>query len=265
MTGNDIAGEVMRSGKYSSVDRAVVGRIITESTARYNKKKDIVKAAKKELHIIHESFLHKDCHAKAAEIIDACAGVDIKTDKKVAAALMELHSSTRERLRQAEEIYEYIGSHIKTEDHIIDLGCGFNPFALPFLGVLPATYLAYDISISTIRVLNKYFGVVQLPYTAGICDAAVEVPGLQANVLFMFKLFPILERRGKGRGFEILSDLKCSTSIISFPLESMSGKKKGMEAFYSRYFENGLPESFAILEKKSFNDEMFYIVGNRRE
>jgi len=79
----------------------------------------------------------------------------------------------------------------------------------------------------------------------------------------MFKLFPLLERRKKGRAPDLIGDLGCKTSIVSFPTKSASGKEKGMEAFYSRLFENGLPTDHAIIEKMSFHNEMFYVLRKR--
>jgi len=262
MTINEIAEEILHSKKYSNVDRAVVERIIAETIPKYPKHKDVIKAVKKELHIIHESFLQADCHIKAGNILDSYSG-DAKNDKELSLRIMALHTSTKERLGQAAEIYEHISRYVKSEDTIIDIGCGFNPFTLPFFHEKPKNYFAFDINLSTVQTLNAYFKCAGLPYSAEISDAVIQTPGVHGDVLFMFKLFPLLERQKKGRAFEIMVNLDCKISIISFPLESTSGREKGMEAFYSAEFEKGLPSDFSITEKVKFTNEMFYIVNVR--
>jgi len=260
MTVLEITDVILKSKKYSNVDKSVIERITTEAFPKYNRQKDIIKAVKKELHIIHESFLQAGNHAKTDIILDNYSGDDIKKDKKTALKLMALHTSTRERLGQETEIYELISRYVKAEDNIIDIGCGFNPFALPFYTKLPKDYIAYDIDSLTVRALNTYFRLAGLPYRSELCDAAVQTPKEQAGILLMLKLFPVLERQKKGRAFEMIKELDCCVSIVSFPLKSTSGKEKGMEVFYAEQFENGLPPSFFINEKVKFSSEIFYIL-----
>jgi len=103
------------SKKYSCIDRAIVERICQESFPKYRKLDEVIKAVKKELHIIHSSFLLEDCHKKAEVLIDAYTGKDIKTDQAFALRLMALHASTRERLEQAAEIYSCLSAYINEE------------------------------------------------------------------------------------------------------------------------------------------------------
>ena len=254
----EVVSEILRSKKYAGVDPAVVERIAAETIPKYAKQKDVIKAVKKELHIIHESFLHEECHAKAEAILSARPEIN----RDLALQLMALHASTKERLHQAAEIYECIGRYVGAGDSVVDIGCGFNPFALPLFAEQPKDYHAFDINTATIQVLNKFFGLAGLPYTAQLCDAAAQTPAVQGSVLFLFKLFPLLERQKKGRAFELLQAMGCKTSVVSFPLKSASGKEKGMEAFYTAQFEGGLPSNFVIIERVKFTNEMFYVVGS---
>ena len=261
MTIQKIAEEVLGSRKYSAVDRAIVERICEESISKYAKPKDIIKAVKKELHIIHGAFLVENCHIKAEALLDAYSGGDIKTDRVLAAKLMALHISTRERLGEADEIYSFLSAFIDPGDGIIDIGCGFNPFALPFFTVLPKNYCALDMNLSTISLLAKYFALAKLPYRSELFDAASQALGAPGDLVFLLKLFPLLERQKKGCGFAILDALDFRTAFVSFPLKSASGKEKGMEVFYSSSFEAELPEGLTIVEKAKFNNEMVYVLG----
>ena len=348
----DIPAACLGGGKYSGVDSSTVERIYVEMSAKYGSQKEIIKAVKKELHIIYGSFLQKanlprvhalidgyagadarlgtsnrtgagagaetqigtgagmgadasagagvgagldavagsgtDMYASAGSDIGTAAGSDIGSDRAFAARLMALHASTSERLRDAEAIYGFIGSRIKPGDTLVDLGCGFNPFALPYLNARPAVYIAYDICVQTIALINKYFALVNPAYCARILDAAAQspvfgdgkvtiasggnlaaAPGVAADaiaeagnaVLLMLKLFPLLERQKKGRACELLSAAHFRTAIVSFPTKSASGRDVGMEAFYSERFARSLPEGLIVADKAVFENEMLFVVN----
>ena len=172
-----VAGEVMRSKKYAALDEAAIMRVCGEAVVKYPKTKDAVKAAKKELHIIYGAFVDEGRLERAESMImnyggDACG---MMRDKAFAARLMELHSSTAERAGREEEIYSFIGRYFNQRTFATDIGCGFNPFALPFLPVQPAGYAAYDICARTIRTVNLYFSRLNNPsFFALAADAAAE-------------------------------------------------------------------------------------------
>ena len=63
---------------------------------------------------------------------------------------------------------------------------------------------------------------------------------------------------------EILSDMNFGVAIISFPLKSLSGKNKGMEEFYSNFFETNLPEEISMLDKQVIGNELFYAVKKQK-
>lgn len=257
--------KILDSKKYSGIKRSIIERIIKEKITNHKKQGELVKAVKNEIHIIHESFLTQNCHAKALELLDNYAGKDIIRDKSFSANLMRLHASTSERTREAEEIYAFIGKYIEEDDHIIDLGCGFNPFALPYYIIHPKKYTAYDISSTTTSIIEKYFKLANVNYRTGILDAAVQIPDIKGDVLLMLKLVPLLEHQKKGRSLEIIKTMsaganQCRVTIVSFPTKSASGKEKGMETFYSNQFENSIRPDFTIKEKKVFHNEMFYAI-----
>ena len=359
--------EILRSKKYSGLDRVFVERVFAETAAKYPGKpnhKDVVKAVKRELHIIYGAFLKQDCHTRAAALINSrigamnsglagaapsnsagttpsshpgaatachhgtapsnsagttqashpgaatachpgaapndCIGDALFTDKKLAMQLMGLHISTSERIGCLIDIYDWIGGFIGANDTVADIGCGFNPFALPFLQNLPRAYNAYDIDGRTVSLLNAYFSLFGESYRARTFDAITQAPCEPADVALLFKLFPLLERRQKGRAPRLLCELfsLCGptgparapyetqptrtpdetqptratdvtvparapcvhTAIVSFPTKSASGRDVGMEPFYTDLFTSGLPDSLAITGKAVFANEIFFVV-----
>jgi len=295
-----IVNEILRSKKYSGIDQVVIERICSEHAPRYSRQKDAVKAVKKELHIIHGSFLSKDCHALAWQMLRNYQGADVYTDMEFAAQLMGLHTSTAERAGRLTDIYAMVGGYIDPGDTVIDIGCGFNPFSLPFLRNRPKAYHAYDISDESVKLINAYFKPLGPAYRAELFDAVTQTPRNSAVsspaprpaadspernsaasspapcptadspvsrspeincILLMFKLFPLLEQQKKGRAFELLLAAPYRTAIVSFPTKSASGRERGMEAFYTDMFTRGLPDGLVIREKKAFDNEIFFIVA----
>ena len=59
---------------------------------------------------------------------------------------------------------------------------------------------------------------------------------------------------------QILIDMDFGVAIISFPLKSLSGKNKGMEEFYSNFFETNIPSTLSIIEKQVLGNELFYSI-----
>ena len=304
-----LAGEVLRGKKYAHVSRAAVERVCAESLLKYGKHKDAAKAAKKELHIIYGAYMQEGCHERAEALIrsrSSCAAhghtealvrgrtitPDILNDRELARALMSLHASTRERLGREEEIYGYVSGFVRPEDTLADIGCGYNPFALPFYAARPKHYIAYDICDRTAALLRTYFATAAagggfpgaggggfpgasgdgspgaagtargVAGTARALDAVAETPECGADIVLMLKIFPLLERQRKGRAFELLSQMGCRVAVVSFPTKSASGREKGMEAFYTDVFTRGLPAGLSA-EKSVFGGEMFFAVQRR--
>jgi len=262
MERSDIVAEVLKSKKYRGIDTSVIQRICADTAARYPKKKEALKAAKSELHSIHQSFLQYECHQTASALLTALPPDYSETQlDDMVMQLMRLHASTRERLAEIRAIYSFIGQHITAESTVMDIGCGFNPFALPLLREQAKAYVAYDINTETIDVLNAFFARTQSPlYKASIFDVVSATPGMTADVVLLLKLLPLLQQQKKGRGFELLTELRFQKAIVSFPLKSLTGKQKGMGTFYSAWMEDGLPSTLQTVHKRSFASEVFYIV-----
>lgn len=262
MNVDEIIAEVLSSKKYASIDPSVIRRVCTETVPKYQKQKEVIKAVKNELHIIHESFMQNDWYKNAQSLLSQlplcfdCSHL-IETSVKI----MQSHTSTRERLGDIKEICSFLDCYITKDSSVIDIGCGLNPFVLPLLSEYPAAYYAYDISSEEIDILNKYFTVLKKgKYIATLLDAVVSTPQEKVDVAFLFKLLPLLQQQKKGRAFSILEDLNFSKAIVSFPTKSIGGKHKGMEAFYSNLFEENLSSVFSVIEKQTFSNEMFYVI-----
>jgi len=250
-----IIAAVAESKKYAAIDPAVTRRVCTESMKKYPKWKDAVKAAKNELHIMHESFLTDGGYSAANALLEK--GLP---DAEACRSLLMLHASTRERAEYADAVCEMVSHYYTEQDALCDVGCGFNPFSLPLYPVQPAAYSAYDISRDSVGLLNRYFSMLgKADYRAEILDAVTDIPA-PCDLMLAYKILPLLEQQKKGRAMAFLADAAFSRAVISFPLKTLSGRERGMEAHYSAFFEEQLPDGIRILQRKIIGNELFYFI-----
>ena len=183
-----VAG-VTSSKKYRTVCADTVRRIAEREVANQGNEKAAIKATKRRLHQVYGAFeqaVDYDALYRQMEVAYRSGSED-----RIRAAcrqILDLHSSTRERLPILERFYPAIFEATGRPGSILDLGCGLNPVALPWMGLSAgARYIALDID----REL----------------DIHVEV----LLELFFEELAGVLERRRRNRRgvadtFELLSD-----------------------------------------------------------
>ncbi len=253
----EILKEIKASSKYAHMSDETVLHIIREFLPRYKKKKDSLKAIKTQLHIIHGAFYPDRCHDQAMELL----ADGQTTNRELSLKLMELHPSTRERIPALEAFYAFLAPYIRDAKTVLDIGCGFHPCAFPFMG-LPGDvlYRAGDIDHDTVEVIRAFFQRLQVSCDIQIMDAVQETPIEAADVAFLFKLIPVLEQQKKGLGYQVIASLQARHIVVTFPVKSLSGRKKDMEQFYSRQFEENLPMGLTIVGKEIIGMELVYIV-----
>ena len=249
--------EVMRSKKYSRLYPPVIERVCREEYIKFDRDLERAKAVKKKLHSLYGAFAKDGSIIKISALLDKMEnGVDIK---KTSAEILELHASTAERVNNLAEFYEFIFKYINGGG-ILDLGCGLNPFSIPFMPEKPSSYRAFDVDTETRELIDRYFILLGLPPGCGCADLIIETPVQNADAAFLFKLAPVLESQRRGRAFELMNELRTELIIATYPLKSLGGKNKGMERFYPEKFEGSLGSGLIIEDKKIIGNELVYIV-----
>ena len=270
--------EIIKSKKYSFVYQPFLKRIYKEESAKYKKDKEIIKAVKNQLHIVYGAFFTGKS-IKCAEDLIYNYNLDSNGIKIppviIAEKLMDLNTSSKERLPFIKELYKFIfdtiynfNNYSENINSILDIGCGFNPFSLPFIFdyfKYIKSYYAFDIDINLAKIINKYFVLYNLPQYAGCIDIISETPSQIADIAFLFKIIPTIETCKKSRGFEILNGLNAKYIIVSFPTKTLCGKSnKGMPKNYAEFFEKSLNyDKFKIIGKEFFQNELVYILSKK--
>ncbi|MCL2197931.1 MAG: hypothetical protein FWB80_03310 [Defluviitaleaceae bacterium] len=254
--------------KYDMLYPPLVERVFAENA----NKRDPIKAAKTQMHQMYGAYLQGKTHKKASELLDLLGAnafgqknkCDTTSGASASSHIMELHASTKERLPFVKQFYGFIAKHTASVEMVLDLGCGFNPFALLHMMFLPKAYHAYDIDLRTKDLLNQFFKISGLPQTAKCADLAVETPTESVDLALMLKLVPVLEAQKLGRGYELANALNTRFLVISYPLKSLGRREKGMGKNYAASFryacESGSLNNFSILESEKIGNELVYIL-----
>jgi len=262
--------------KYTHLHPPLDSRIASEEQT----KRDPEKAVETRLHQLYGAYTQPTAHKKASAILttlETSPALDQITLSQTD-ALLRLHASTRERLPHYPAFYRFLFTHIPAPASIIDLGCGFNPFSLPYLfEANPATrqtlqaYHAHDIDTQQAALLNRFFSLHNLPPAAECSDLAV--PCFNSSLLtpnsslaLFLKLLPVLEAQAAGSGFRLAQSLNVNHLVISYPLKSLSGKEKGMARHYRHTFETalhtGLLASFTPIAENTIGMEWVIVLQN---
>ncbi len=246
--------------KYTGLSPELITRICQQEYLKYKKEKDLLKAIRKEIHIIYGSYLKEDAIPDLRQLLVSWQPAD-GSPAELADQLLQLHASTRERFPEIKEFYAHLSGFLRQEDRVLDLGCGLNPCAIYWFPARPLSYCAYDLNHATAELLNLFFQKSgQTDYLAGAADLIQTTPAAEADLVLMLKLFPVLEQQKKGRAFELLSQLQASRFVVSFPTRSLGGKRKGMEKFYSEFFLSRLPSEFCVVRSFQISNELVFLL-----
>ncbi len=260
---NSIAGKILYSRKYHSLYPKTVNRIVENCLSKYPSK-IAEKEARNLLHQVWSAYYFGYFGRPKFNKILSAIKRDIGHGMAVKDALMpvlELHSSTRERKPIIDLFYKEIFRITGCPQSIADYACGLNPLTIPWMG-LPenAQYSAYDIDTEEVGFLNDIFLLLKIRKAKATAGDLFIDPPQKADVVFMFKVLPLLEKQQRGSAIEIMAKQKCRCLVVSFPTKSISGKEKGMVGFYSEQFEKSAKIAGWHFEKLLFPQEIVFVL-----
>jgi 16S rRNA (guanine(1405)-N(7))-methyltransferase len=152
-------------------------------------------------------------------------------------AIMKCQSSTDERLPILNDFYSTIFKEIQPIHSILDLACGLNPLALPWMPVSKGcNYQAFDVLPPLIGFLNNFLQHVRQKGQASILDLSAEMPNQPADVALLLKTLPTLDQIDKQRARYLLDHCQARHLVVSYPVHSLGGKSKGMIQNYEAHF-----------------------------
>lgn len=254
-----LTAELQQARKYATLDPTLVQGVLGRELDKGRRGKAAIKAAKTKLHQMTGAY-----RAGALDYATWLDELGEATSDPARATLcqtaMHAHASTRERLPYLTDFYARLFVDLPPAPRVLDLACGLNPLALPWMP-LPAAfeYWACDIDRAQIEFLNAYFEIAGVDGRAQLCDLVhgdlTAFP--QAQVILLLKTIPCLEQLDSQIGARLLAALDCRVAFVSFPTRSLGGKTRGMSSHYADHFAEIAPPGYAI-QRLDFPNELVF-------
>ena len=256
-----IIEKVKSDRKYSAISLpdATIEDIAQQELTRHPKVEVALNNTKAILHNVVAPYLDDVDYPQAKkQVEEAFALGNEEAIRQTALKILEQHESTRERLPYLEQFYEVIRTVCRPLSIIIDLACGLNPLALPFMGMTELVrYYAYDIHQPRVELINQFFKGWGLEPLAEVRDVLVHPPQIQADAAFLFKEAHRMEKRRKGSSRDLIKVISARVVFISLPTRSLDRRHN-----LSARMERLVKEIFANLEgdtgMEDFAEETLY-------
>ncbi len=225
--------------------------------------KAATKATKRRLHQVYGAFEGDfDGETAIQELKAAYASGQAEVVQAACRDLLARHSSTRERLPILDRFYPALWAVTGRPGSLLDLGCGLNPLALPWMNLpAEARYLALDIDAGRVDFLNRYLALAGLAPLARCQDILAHPPDDEADVALLLKMSPSLERQEPGATVRLIDALRAPVIVVSYAVKSLGGREKGMVEHYQRQFTEMVSDRRWAVEKLVFDSELVFVVG----
>src|SRR6266568_1774882 len=191
---------------------------------------------------------------------DLIKSIGLQELGKYLVKIMSYHASTRERLPILSQFYTTILADLPPIHRVLDVACGFNPLALPWMPLTdPVEYYMCDIYGNMINFLNKFMTLMHVQGCGMVCDVIHSCPSEKVDVAFILKTIPCLEQIDKLVGFRLLHAINADYMVISFPVHSLGGRSKGMMTNYEAKFYTMVENTTWSVRQFEFSTELAFL------
>jgi 16S rRNA (guanine(1405)-N(7))-methyltransferase len=254
---------VQGNPRYRGISPALVKKIGTLEVEKHRSLKEAVKATRSKLHQIGGAYMERMIdYSQWSKVLSGLphdAGSDLRDFCR---RMMALHASTRERLPLLERIFTESLAQVAPVHSILDLACGLNPLALPWMPLeRQATYFACDIYDDMVAFINHFLAHTGHPGGAEICDLTQSIPAHQVQVALLLKSIPCLEQLDKDIAPRLLAQIPAEHLLVSFPAHSLGGRKRGMPANYEAHFRQLVTGQSWRVKRFGFPGELAFLVS----
>ncbi len=254
---------VLTSANYKYVSPDLIRTIAAQEIAKRRNQKEAIKATKNKLHQVGGAYLdsRNDYEEELQTLRNSVATGNEAELRQTCRRIMSNHASTRERLPILDSFYSTLLAELSPISSVLDLACGLNPLALPWLPLAQnANYYAYDIYQHVMDFLASWLQLLHIDGSAQVCDLVQSCPEQQVDVVLVLKTLPCLEQIDKQAGYRLLRSIRAKHMLVSFPLQSLGGKSKGMETYYENHFLQLVAAEAWHVRKFVFTNELVFVV-----
>jgi len=255
------------SRKYGSICDDTLRDVIRTTLPKYKRTAEAVKAARSSLHAIQAVYLTTPPFGdQISDVRDAFRRNDHERLRGICARMMRGHSSTRERLPLLDGFYSKLFALAGKPRVILDLACGLHPLSIPWMDLADdSVYRGYEIVGNLVDRLNAFLEAIGRPPALELQDILCSPPSEPADLAFLLRAVPCLERRREGTTLELIESLNVRRVVVSFPVASLSGRRRGMERFYDDAFVRMLGDRDWMITRLPLDGELVFVVDKRVE
>jgi 16S rRNA (guanine(1405)-N(7))-methyltransferase len=263
---DDLVRSVLASRKYRNVCEEIVRHIGARELAVRRNVRDAVKATKSKLHQVGGAYMETNIdYARALDELRRAAESGNREEfRPVCRRLMNLHASTKERVGILEEFYSTTLAGIGPIQVVLDLACGLNPLAVPWMPVRDnVVYYAYDIYVDMVSFIGEFMTIAGIAGRAEARDVTQSPPTQKADLALVLKTLPCLEQLDSAAGARLLETVNAQHLLVSFPVHSLGGRNKGMTQNYETRFRELVRGKPWPVQRFEFATELAFLVTKR--
>lgn len=258
-----LVAAVLKSSKYSNLSPELIRDIGARELANRRKMDEAIKATKRKLHQIGGAYTvgSREYTRWLEELrmaVQSKQGSELLTCCK---RMMSYHASTKERLPILERFYADTLTGIPPPRTVLDLACGLNPLALPWMPLAAdAEYYAYDIYQDMAEFLNEFLALTDTRGRAEARDVLRRPPEQPADLALLLKAIPCLEQIDASAVLHLLEYVNARHMLVSFPVRSLGGKSKGMLENYETRFDALVAGKSWEIKRFEFATELAFLI-----
>lgn len=258
----DLIEQVSRSQKYAQLASTLVSRVTKEEAKKHKSQQDIIQSARTRLHQLTGAYLApKIDYTQWLHKFNALDPNDRLGLESTSLSMMRLHASTYERLEALPTFFQSTLASISPVKSVLDLACGLNPLSIPWMPLAGGvTYHASDVVEPLVHFLRHYFELYKVNGEASILDLSFSIPNLPVQLALLMKTLPLMEQIEPGLSQKILENLNAEHILVTYPLRSLGGRRKGMEETYRSQFDQLVVGRDWKIQEFSFPNEVAYLV-----
>ncbi len=255
--------EVLASAKYRDISPDVIQHIGAQELGKRRNHKEALKHTRSKLHQVSGAyFAGNEDYAQWLNALQQVIQVGEQSAlRQLCLDMMRHHASTRERLPILEQFYSTCMADLAPVHSVLDIACGLNPLAIPWMPLAAhASYYACDIHLPMLDFLAQYMTMLGIRGQTVACDVLQNCPTHEVDVALVLKTLPCLEQIDKQATHALLHSLHARSIIVSFPIHSLSGKGKGMVAYYDTHFRELVGNEPWHIRRYDLATELVFVV-----
>ena len=254
---------VRANRKYAGITADLISRLAADALDRGLQGKAAVKDVRNKLHQVGGAYFRQppDYASALAAIGSLPQSLESPETQSFCRAQMQVHASSAERLPILAEFFQTCLAPIAPVHSVLDLACGLNPLALPWMPLArDYTYQACDIYLDLLALVDAFLHHFSPGSQAFACDLVAGPPPAAAQVAFLLKTIPCLEQVDKRIGAALLPSIQAEHILVSFPAKSLGGRSKGMPDFYRDHFYTLIEGQPWRVQEFTFPTEIAFLV-----